>query len=516
MNIKSLWRGMRAAMGKRQATAETDPDFFALLPTLPNPDPILRKIGQADRVYASIMADPHVIGEVRSIRGEFRAMDYRVVTWDETNRRAQEARELCEWWIQRISPNPTADWLEIQWQMLSAIFYGHRVHELVWDTLDGAALPTQIIDVPGRRVGFSSDAEFMLRSKGHPQGELVDPYRFAVSRHMATMENPYGIALLSSCYWPWVFKNGGWQYFVKYCERHGLPWPVARYPDGTDDKDIDKLAVAIAAMIDDGFAVVPQGNEVELLVPTGSAGDLPQERLISLANREISKALTGQAMVGELQKVGARAASETAHERQKAIQDSDRDIAAATFGRIFRWITDFNLGMDVPAPELEFFKQEAAGKERAEVYRIAAQAGARPSKKAMLDELNIPAALDDEDALLPIPVAVPGVLTKPPGQPATAEFAAPGDAPPLSDDQVAAENAAIDAADAALANEVIEPIARMLAQFEQEGKTLVEFQAALGDMLGTMDIDTLRDVTDKALALAFAQGYADETAFKDN
>ncbi|PRF69358.1 hypothetical protein C6Q12_29765 [Burkholderia multivorans] len=502
VDIKRFVRSVRGVLGKQAAAADTDPYFFGKLHMLPNPDPVLRAMGVADTVYASIMADAHVIGEVRSIRGEFRGMDYRVVTWAEDDPKAMLARDLCERWMQRFRPNSTADWLEVMWQMLSAIFTGYRVHELVWDAWDGNLVPVNVIDRPNRRFGFDVDAQLMLKSRAEPMGVLVEePYRFIVSRHMATMSNPYGSALLSGCFWPWTFKTGGWKYFVKFCERHGLPWPVARYGLGASEAEQDELARAIEAMIDSGYAVVPEGSSVELLVANTSGSMLPQESLINAANREMSKCLTGQAMLAELQNVGARAATETAMKRQSDINDSDRDIASASMSQIFRWITTFNFGEDVPSPELEFFQINAAGKDRAETYQIAANMGARPSRKAMLEELNIPQAADEQDALLPA------------STPATAaEFAAANDAVLI--ESARAEDsrvrAAADAADAALEAAVIEPIARMLEQAERDGLSLADIQAELTKLVGTIDNAELVGVMRRALQWSFAQGYVDQ------
>ncbi|HEM7840248.1 TPA: DUF935 family protein [Burkholderia multivorans] len=504
VDIKRFVRSVRGVLGKQAAAADTDPYFFGKLHMLPNPDPVLRAMGVADTVYASIMADAHVIGEVRSIRGEFRGMDYRVVTWAEDDPKAMLARDLCERWMQRFRPNSTADWLEVMWQMLSAIFTGYRVHELVWDAWDGYLVPVNVIDRPNRRFGFDVDAQLMLKTRAEPMGTVVDePYRFVVSRHMATMSNPYGTALLSGCFWPWTFKTAGWKYFVKFCERHGLPWPVARYGLGATEAEQDQLAQAIEAMIDSGYAVVPDGSGVDLLVANTSGSMLPQESLINAANREMSKCLTGQAMIAELQNVGARAATETAMKRQSDINDSDRDIASASMSQIFRWITTFNFGDDVPSPELEFFQINAAGKDRAETYQIAANMGARPSRKAMLEELNIPQAADEQDALLPA------------STPATAaEFAAADDAVLI--ESARAEDSrvreAADAADAALEAAVIEPIARMLEQAERDGLSLADIQAELTKLIGTIDNAELVGVMRQALQWSFAQGYVDQAA----
>ena len=514
MNIgRGLIQTVKGWMGKPIATAESDPElFFSSLGSLPNPDPILRQMGKADAVYRSIMMDAHVMGEIRSIRGSFRSYDYRVDVGRENDAKAAAAQKLCEDWMASGPPNPVADWQEVQWQMCSAIFTGYKPHELVWDYNDAGQVVPTVFDRPGRRIVFTAEGAPLLVSKVAPMGAPVEPYQFVISRHMATMDNPYGMALLSSCFWPWMFKTGGWRYFVKYCERHGLPWPVGRYPVGTGEAEQDQLADALASMVESGYLVVQEGTGIELLVPQGGSGAAPQQALITLANREMSKALTSQAMIGEQLEVGSRAAADTAQVRQNSVHDSDRDIAAAGMNQIFAWITEFNYGADVAPPTLKYFKQENAGKERAETYEAARKAGAKPSKKAMLAELGIPVAEDDEDALLPDakPEAAPTPVVEKPKLKLVNFSKVPGysfaQAVGMTDDQ--ALQLATDAADAVLEDQTIEPIARMLAEFEASGKTLAEFNDALQDVVGQLDDQGLREVLDRALSYSILRGAA--------
>lgn len=540
--FRGLIKGLNGWLGKPIAGPETDPQiFFGRMFALPNPDAVLRELGAAEKVYFSIMADPHVLGDVRSIRGNFRSHTWRLLPGDEGDAKSAAAMALCQDWLQRTRPNELADWLEVMWQMASAFMTGYRPHELVWELMGGKYLPGQVIDRPGRRFKFNAYGEPLLVSKTDMMGAPVEPWQFVISRHMPSAVNPYGVAVLSSCFWPWTFKTGGWRYFVKYCERHGLPWPVARYPLGTSEAEQDKLAEALAGMIEAGYLVIPEGNGVELLVPNSSTGgQLPQHQMIDLCNREMSKAVTGQAMVAELQGAGARAASETAMKRQEAIDDSVRDIAAQSMQAIFRWITLFNFGDGVAPPCIEFFMHENAGKERAETYQIAAESGARPSRRAMLEELGIPEAEDEADVLqaagAKADAAAAGAKSgftpggKPGAKPGTTQAStdpakyAPGaasDSPidlsgiagftfaraaGMTEDE--AQQLAAEAADRAIEDRMIAPVAQMLARYEAEGKTLAQFSADLADLVGAMDDEALREVLDRALSYSILRGAA--------
>ncbi len=519
-SITNFLGALKGRLGKPLAGLDSDPHFFSAISALPNPDTILRNIGKAEQVYFSIAADPHVIGDLRSIRGNFRSHSYRLVAGDEGDSKSLAALELCEHWLASRPPNSLGDWMEVWWQMSSAILTGYRAHEPVWGMEGRHYLPQQLIDRPNRRFLFSQAGDPLLVSRGNLQGAPVQPFDFIISRHMATSTNPYGVALLSSCFWPWTFKTGGWRVFVKYCERHGLPWPVARYPLGTPEPELDKLEAALAAMLEASYLMAPEGTEVELLVPTtNSSGTLPQEAMINLANREMSKALTGQSMVAELQGVGSRAASDTAERRQDTINDADRDISVTSMGELFRWITLFNFGAGVAPPRLEYFLHEKAGKDRAETYRIAADMGARPSKSAMLEELGIPEAETDDDALQPR--AKPAIPPQPGKGKSEGEAGESFDLSGVAGFEFAraagiteaeAQQLATDAADQAIEDHMIAPVAEMLARFEAEGKTLAEFKAALEDLVGAMDDEALREVLERSLSYSILRGAATRAA----
>ena len=188
---------------------------------------------------------------------------------------------------------------------------------------------------------------------------------------------------------------------MQYCEKYAVPVPFGQYPQGAQEKDIEQFEQSLADFLNNFYVLAPDGSKIELLTPSGGGNQLPQEALIVRCNNEMSKALTGQAVVAELQQVGARAASETAASRQEMINNSDRDISSSGMSEIFRWITVFNFGENVAPPKLEFFTEKQAGKERAEAYQTVANMGGRPSRKALLEEMNMPEAEDDADAILP-------------------------------------------------------------------------------------------------------------------
>ena len=344
------------------ATRLTDPyQVTSLIHRLPNPDPVLRKLGRDQRAYEAITYDPHVMGELRSIRAGLLGFEWRITPGD-NSRKARRAADLSRELMAR-SPAPDATWPDVIWTMAHAVFTGYAVHEIVWHRDGQSLVPERILDRPPTRFAFSTeDNSLRLLTKARPvQGEAVPPMRFLLSRHMPSFSNPHGVAVFSSCFWPYTFKHGGFRYLVAFAEKFGLPWVIGKYPSGQDDSQATELLKHLEHLILAATAVVP--SDAEITIESGGGGTrgaTPQERLIALSNAELSKALTSQTLATEIQGQGSRAASETHRGRERAVNQSDREIVSATLNRLYRWITDLNLGPDVPAPRHEFYEESEA------------------------------------------------------------------------------------------------------------------------------------------------------------
>jgi len=215
--------------------------------------------------------------------------------------------ELCNAVMAR-RPAPGMHWSDVIWSMAQAVFRGFAVHEIVWERQDGYLMPAAVLDRPQRRFLFGADNDLRLKTRAAPlEGIPLEGKKWLMTRHMPSQQNPYGVAVFSSCFWPYTFKHSGFRFFVKFAEKYGLPWAIGKYPQGATQQDQDALADALRDMIEDAVAAIQEGSGVELL----SAGDgkaVVHENLINLCNREMSKALTSQTLATEIQDSGARAA----------------------------------------------------------------------------------------------------------------------------------------------------------------------------------------------------------------
>lgn len=328
-----------------------DNQLAGLIQELPDPDVILRKANIDHEVYREIMADPHVIGEIRPLRAGLLNFKSKIVPGDDS-KSAQSALELCES-IFKKKPHTVMGWPDLIWSMGKAPLVGRRVHHVKWRYEGQYLLPESIFDINTYSYCFSYEGELLIRTMDTPEGEDAEEYRWLVTRHMPERENPYGVALLSTCFWPWMFKNGGLKFFVKFCEKFGVPWPVGKYSEGATPEQINKLLEDLQNMVEDAVAVVPENFEIAML-EVKSGGELPQERLANFMNREMSKALTSQSLATEIIDGGSRAAAETHSKRTDNNQKTDRMLVADTLNELFAWITELNFGPEVPPPEYKY------------------------------------------------------------------------------------------------------------------------------------------------------------------
>lgn len=352
-----------------------DPWFTALWSQLPNPDPVLRKLGRQHDVFDVIRYDAHVMGELRAIRAGLLKFEWRVVPGDDS-RKARNAAVFARE-VMAEPPDTDTEWTDLLWTIGYAMFTGFAVHEVLW-ARDGKYLrPTNIIDRATRRFTFDpADNKLRLLTRSNQiKGEEVPSMRFLVTKHMASFDNPFGTAVFSACFWPYIFKHAGFKYFTEFCEKFGVPWVIGKYPAGTDTQRSTELLDALKQLTSSGVGAIPSDSEIEAVgdgkISGGGGAASPQERLIQQCNKELSKALTSQTLASEIDGQGSRAAADTHRGREMSVNQADREMVSQTISRLFRWVTDVNFGADVAAPKFEFYEEGQARKDWAEVIEKA-------------------------------------------------------------------------------------------------------------------------------------------------
>lgn len=495
--IKKAAKG-NTSLTQQIASHHNDPDFYSVLNFLPNPDVVLRKLGKSEEVFEAIALDSHVMGELRSTRAGLLGFEWRLRAGGDAPADLR-ALELCQAYMSQ-RPAPGMSWGDVFWNMFSAVLRGQRIHEVVWAKQGDVLMPTRLLDKPGRLFRYGPDRELLLRTRAKPMsGEVVDDYKWLVSRHMPTYDNPYGVAVFSSCFWPYTFKHSGFKFFMKFCEKYGVPWAIGKIPRGSSQDDFKALAQNLADMVEDGVAAIPDDGSVELL-SLSQGGESIQERLIQSCNREMSKALTSQTLATEINGQGSRAAAQTHSDRADDVTEADREIVCDTMNELMGWITALNVAGAV-SPVFEFYEEEDVNADRVDALDKARQMMDVPAAFAYR-WLQIPEPVDGEPVL-----SRDGPMPGPPAQfnahscPHCAhEFAGAdgGDAIDKLTDQAATE-----------ADKIIADMAAPIRALLDGVETLEQFRDGLLEMYPKIDDQRLGELTQQALMVGGLMGVDD-------
>jgi len=358
------------SLGVQVTRIENDPDFIYALPYVLNPDPTLARLGysQTIPVYETLAEDAHIAGIIQRMYAGLIRFESHVQPGG-LRKVDKLAAALCEKILDR-PPSPNFGWNELFFKMYEAVLYGFDLKEIVWDYSGKYLMPVELVDVPRRRVLFSPYGLPLIRTRGNFLGEPLHRNNYLLTRHRHTVDNPYGFAALSSCYWLVNFKRMVMEYYVKFIERHGSPWAIGKYPPGTNAEGIDTILNQLSNMLDSACAAVPDNVAVEFMEAASSGEKMIHSGFIDVVNSELSKAILSATLGVEITDQGSRAAATTHLEAENVVTEAHRKLVSSTMNRLFRLVTDFNFGEKVRSPYFEFYEESEANKTTAETLDI--------------------------------------------------------------------------------------------------------------------------------------------------
>lgn len=474
------------SLSQEIATRQRSVDFYSIGMYLPNPDPVLKKMGKDITIYRELRSDPIAHGCITSRKAGTKKLLWDI---DRGKAKSRQAKYLSDA-IKALGVD------RIIGEMLNAPLYGYQPMEVMWDV--PAYTPRDLVGKPQHWFVFGEHNELRLRTKQNMiNGEELPEKKFIVATHDADYENPYGFPILSTCFWPVTFRKGGYKFWISFTEKFGMPFIVGKVPRGTQDAEREKLADMLELMVQDAIAVIPDDASVEIpeTKNTGSA-DL-YEKLISSCSSEISVALLGHTG-GAISTPGKLGNEDQAVSVRSDIVDGDAKIVEAAFNTLIDWTAEYKFAERSERPRFILYEEEdvdTALAERDEKLTTALDmSGLRLSKKYYIKGY----ALDDEDledAPEPPPGGEGGVRGGLPAQ-----FAA---AVPRSDDEI---DAAVDNLDPAQLQAQMEGVLKPLIDLINNGSSYDEIMQNLTSAYPDMDASALEEMLARAIFVSEAWG----------
>jgi phage gp29-like protein len=322
---------------------------------LPDPDPILTKLGADVLVFERLLADAHVFACYQSRKAGVLTSEFRI----EYPNGTEKMSKLFDKMVVDL------DMDRIVAQLLDAPFYGFSVNEVLWNSIDGKWLPGDIQQKPNNWFVFDKENRIrFLCKKNWLEGILLPEFKFLVPRNFPTYENPYGIRALSRCFWPVTFKKLGYKYWNMFMEKFGIPWLFGKVPRGSTTEERQAMLEMLEAMIQSAVAVINDDESVDALAIAqkqgGAGSDNIFNALVNSANGEISKAILTQTLTTEIGDKGAYAASQSHLSIRVDICSMDKKLVAAAFKQLFKWVADLNFAGAENAPYLKFVEEDDA------------------------------------------------------------------------------------------------------------------------------------------------------------
>lgn len=136
------------------------------------------------------------------------------------------------------------------------------------------------------------------------QSYAADRNRHIIYRgHLLTgQRDNFGGPMRAVLFW-WFLASNARDWFARYMERYGSPFPVAK-TDSTSQDAVNFLKSALSLSTKIGALIVDHETEIDLKEAMTSGGADAHERFLNVCNREISKVIVGQTLSAEAQHTG--------------------------------------------------------------------------------------------------------------------------------------------------------------------------------------------------------------------
>lgn len=308
-------------MTKEQATLER---MFTLFGTMPDPDEALRRAGIQRHQLRAVEMDDEVTAALDTRREAVIGTPWRLEGGTARWRAELEAE---------LRPHIEA----LLRGAFAAVPYGYSVIEVVYRNDAGRAGLAAVVEKP--MEWFIPQADGITVHWRRPDspfaGMPTDPRKFLLTVRQPTLRNPYGEALLSRVYWPWFFRQHGWQFWLRWLERYGTPLLLGKTA-GNPQVMAENMAAALAG----SALAVGQGDDVTAV--QAAQGTKHFEGFDEVICRRVQKLILGQTLTTDASSGGSYAAAKVADGVRTDRRNADLRLVTATVQRLVDALWQFN------------------------------------------------------------------------------------------------------------------------------------------------------------------------------
>jgi len=206
----------------------------------------------------------------------------------------------------------------------------------------------------------------------------LTPDKFLVHEFLPRGNDPSRGGLIRPLGWLYAFKNFTFKGLVRYIEKFGIPFIMARM-NASDpevfEKEAAKLLTVIQNFGDDGGGLFSDQMEMEFIDGSSNAGEAFY-KFIDLCERAIQKIILGQTSSSDSRNSN-RSTAEVHDLVRHDLSAYDATLVKATIDQqLLPLMVKFKYGENAPVPQIEFaVKSNTETLNFMEIIKIASEAG---------------------------------------------------------------------------------------------------------------------------------------------
>jgi phage gp29-like protein len=297
--------------------------------------------------------DPHLYSVANTRRMALTGLEWQIVSAADVHERsdrgmADAAADHCRNTLSSL------DSLDEALEHLSlAVGRNISVVEIVWDAVDGAMAPVDLVPVDFTRLTFDDLDRLRILTVEEPRDGIEPP------SHKFIMHAPHAVSghvarggLLRVTAMAYLAKNLALKDWMVYAELFGMPVRIARYEPQATAEEKRELLTMLDALGSRAAGVFSKAVELQFVEAGRGTTGPPYLALLEFLNREISKAWLGQTLTTDVVSQSGTLAASQVHEKVR------KDLLADDVGKEGRTIrrdllaplTRMRFGPDAPVP----------------------------------------------------------------------------------------------------------------------------------------------------------------------
>jgi len=181
-----------------EIATRTSLDYITnVMSILPDPDPILTKIGKGNSAYYDLLTDSHLWSVVQQRKSGVLGLDFQIDKNDSSDVLYNIVTDLLN--------DSDIDLYNVIDQVLDCVLFGYSVFEIMWEKKNGYLVPSAILEKPRDWFYYDNTNILKLKKNGKEDIDLPD-YKFLVATHKRAILTHTGRKQLADVFGPSVLS----------------------------------------------------------------------------------------------------------------------------------------------------------------------------------------------------------------------------------------------------------------------------------------------------------------------